>query len=134
MTKICEKEKWYGFSGTCKKSGSVRDYDPDKPVDEAILTKILETGRYALSAVNKQPWNFILVSNQDMLAKIKLSYNREWLQSVSHMLLVTGNKKEVWYRKDGYCSIETDLVIAVDYLILAATAEPRGQYMLDTSI
>ncbi|MEI7825993.1 MAG: nitroreductase family protein, partial [Chlorobiaceae bacterium] len=39
----------------------------------------------------------------------------------------TGNRDEAWVRsKDGYNSIETDLTIVMDHLILAATCEGVG--------
>ena len=37
---------------------SVRSYDPTKPVDKLVLERILEAGRVAPSAANKQPWRF----------------------------------------------------------------------------
>ena len=43
---------------------SVRKY-LDKPVDDAVLTKVLEAGRLAPSWVNVQPWKFIVVKSQD---------------------------------------------------------------------
>ena len=33
---------------------SIRDYDPDRPVDDGTLNRILEAGRLAPSAVNAQ--------------------------------------------------------------------------------
>ena len=43
------------------------------------------------------------------------------------MLVVVGKAAEVWRRaKDGYNSMETDLTIAMDHMILAATNEDVG--------
>ncbi|MFV2081746.1 MAG: nitroreductase family protein, partial [bacterium] len=39
---------------------SIRNYDPEKPVDRDTLYRILEAGRLAPSAVNFQPWRFLL--------------------------------------------------------------------------
>lgn len=49
---------------------SVRDYNPNKPVDKDILLKIADAGRIAPSASNKQPWKFIIVSSDNMLDNI----------------------------------------------------------------
>ncbi len=42
---------------------SIRDYDQAKPVDEATFNKILEAGRLAPSAANRQPWRFLVISS-----------------------------------------------------------------------
>ncbi len=38
---------------------SIRSYDPARPVPEDVLKRILEAGRIALSAANRQPWKFL---------------------------------------------------------------------------
>ena len=44
-----------------------------------------------------------------------------------HILVVVGYPEEAWVRKyDGYNSIETDLTIAMDHMILAAEYEGVG--------
>ena len=47
---------------------SIRNYDPTRPVDQAVLTRILEAGRMAPSACNLQPWRFLLMVIMHMLA------------------------------------------------------------------
>jgi nitroreductase len=106
---------------------SVRDYNPDKIVSKDVLLKILEAGRIAPSAANKQPWKFIMISSDDMLQKIRPCYQREWFKKAPHILVVIGEKSEAWVRQsDNYNSIETDLTIAMDHMILAAEAEGIG--------
>jgi len=103
---------------------SIRDYDPGRPLDDATLMKILDAGRMAPSAVNFQPWRFLVVSSPEMLAKVRPCYGREWFRDAPHILVVVGLKDEAWVRKqDGYNSIETDLTIAMDHMILAAEYE-----------
>lgn len=43
---------------------SVRKYT-DKAIDDAVISKILDAGRFAPSWVNVQPWKFIVVKNQE---------------------------------------------------------------------
>lgn len=103
---------------------SIRDYDPARPVDEAILNRILEAGRLAPSAANRQPWRFLVISSKEMLKKVRPCYTRSWFQDAPHILVVVGNIDESWTRQsDGYNSIETDLAIAMDHMILAAEYE-----------
>ncbi len=103
---------------------SIRSYDPKKEVNEAVLEKILEAGRLAPSAANRQPWRFLLISSQEMLEKVRRCYSGEWFQEAPHVLAVMGSVDDAWVRsKDGYNSLETDLTIAMDHMILAAESE-----------
>lgn len=100
---------------------SIRSYDPGRQIPEAVLKKILDAGRLAPSAANKQPWKFILVSSPDMLNRVKECYHRDWFKDAPHILVVVGLKDEAWNRKyDGYNSVETDATIAMTHIILAA--------------
>jgi len=105
---------------------SVRSYDPTKPVDKLVLERILEAGRVAPSAANKQPWRFVLVSSRENLLKLKKCYSRSWFQDAPLVLVVVGRVGEAWTRQDGYTSIETGLTIAMDHMILAAENEGVG--------
>ena len=42
----------------------------DKPIPEEEIEMILEAGRWAPSASNRQPWNFILIKNKDILKEL----------------------------------------------------------------
>lgn len=106
---------------------SVRNYDSKKPVPRDVLDRILEVGRMAPSAANRQPWKFLLISSSEMLSKVRMCYKGEWFRKAPHILVVMGNRDYAWTRKyDGYNSIETDLTIAMDHLILAAANEGVG--------
>jgi nitroreductase len=103
---------------------SVRGYDTNRPVAPQILERVLDAGRLAPSAKNLQPWKFLLISSPEMLAKVRPCYKRDWFQQAPHILVVTGDRNEAWVRpSDGWNSLETDLAIAMDHLILAAHAE-----------
>ena len=106
---------------------SIRDYNPDTPVPEDVLHRILEAGRVAPSAANRQPWRFIVVQSEVKLQEVKATYPRSWFQDTPCILAVVGNPNEAWTRSyDGYNSIETDLTIAMDHMILAAAYESIG--------
>ncbi len=57
---------------------SIRVYR-DEPVADELLHRILEAARWAPSAVNSQPWHFIVVRNKK---------NREFLSAHSRFLFV----------------------------------------------
>lgn len=106
---------------------SIRSYDPDKTIPEDILRRILNAGRLAPSAANRQPWQFLLVSANEMLKKVRPCYKADWFQAAPYILVVKGYKEIAWTRSsDGYNSLETDLTIAMDHMILAAEYEGIG--------
>ena len=69
-----------------KKRQSVRSYQ-DKEIPEEILRQVLEAGRLAPSASNRQDWKFIVVKDGDLkdkkwflLVKIKNLWEKpRWL-------------------------------------------------------
>jgi nitroreductase len=52
-----------------KERRSCRSFLPD-PVSDETIEKILEAGVWAPSPANNQPWEFIVISNQDIKKKI----------------------------------------------------------------
>lgn len=115
------------FSELIKSRESIRNYDPSRPVPEDVLNRILDAGRTAPSAANRQPWKFLLVSSPGKLAGIRACYGREWFHDAPHVLVVVGMEDKAWKRSfDGYCSVETDAAIAMTHIILAAENEGVG--------
>ena len=48
---------------------NVREYS-DEPIDPAHLDRILEAGRRAPSAMNTQPWDFVVVTGREALEQL----------------------------------------------------------------
>jgi nitroreductase len=115
------------FHELIRQRESIRNYDPEHPVEKEKLDRILEAGRIAPSAANRQPWQFYLISSPENLEKIRPCYTRPWFSNAPHVLIVAGKRHEAWVRQsDGYNALETDLTIAMDHMILAAEAEGVG--------
>ena len=115
------------FYDLISKRESVRDYDPNRKIEDKVLNKILNAGRLAPSASNRQPWTFLLVSSKEKLEKVRPCYQKQWFHSAPYILIIIGDKSKSWVRlADGYNSIETDLTIAMDHIILAAEYENVG--------
>ncbi|HLP71368.1 MAG TPA: nitroreductase family protein [Bacteroidales bacterium] len=115
------------FTELIRNRESIRNYDPDRPVPKEILERILEAGRLAPTACNIQPFRFLVVSSSAMLEKVRACYHREWFKEAPHILIIVGYRDKAWKRgNDGYNSIETDMTIALDHLILAAENEGIG--------
>lgn len=114
------------FYDLIRKRYSVRDYE-NRPVSGEVLNRILEAGRLAPSAANRQPWRFIIVSSPELLERVFDCYAGKWIRTAPHVLVVAGKRQAAWTRKwDDYNSLETDLTIAMDHLILAAANEDVG--------
>ncbi|WP_076791862.1 nitroreductase family protein [Chlorobium sp. KB01] len=115
------------FYDLVTRRSSIRSFDGNKAIPEEVLRRILNAGRVAPSAKNLQPWRFLVVRSLELLQKIYPAYPRDWIQSAPALLIVTGRRDQAWVRsKDGYNSLETDLTIAMDHLILAAAWEGIG--------
>lgn len=113
------------FLDLVKKRTSVRDFS-NQTIEKETLDYIIEAARLAPSAVNKQPWSFVVVQDTEKIKKLSESYNRDWFKTAPLCIVACGNHDESWRRKDGkdYCDI--DISIAVTHLILAATEKDLG--------
>lgn len=54
---------------------AVRKY-LDKPVDHALIEKILDAGRMAPSAINMQPWRFYILTNKETIKSFSKEIGR----------------------------------------------------------
>lgn len=54
---------------------AVRQYLPDMP-DDDILDKVIDAGRMAPSAVNRQPWKFYIATHRDTIAAFSMAVAR----------------------------------------------------------
>jgi len=48
---------------------SIRRYEPD-PVPDEMVEQLLEAGRWAPSASNRQPWHFIVIRDEDIRREV----------------------------------------------------------------
>lgn len=105
---------------------SVRKYT-DEPVSQADLDYILECVRLAPSAVNRQPWKFVIVSSEEAKKKLRSAYNREWFSTAPLYIVCMKNNKECWTRSyDDKPHGDIDVAIAVEHLCLAAAERGLG--------
>ncbi|MEM2088210.1 MAG: nitroreductase family protein [Thermoproteota archaeon] len=104
---------------------SIRSY-LDKPVEKEKLLRILEAARLAPSAVNRQPWEFIVVTDPKIKEKLKSAYPRDWFYSAPVIIVACVSPSKAWVRKDGEEYWKVDVAIAMQNLILAAWAEGLG--------
>lgn len=80
------------FKEICKARYSVRAYKPDT-IPAEKMDYIKECTRLAPSAVNKQPWKFILFTGEDDRARMQQCYDKECsarLRLISWSAKITG--------------------------------------------
>jgi nitroreductase len=107
------------FLELAKKRCSVRKYR-DAEVEEEKLRQMLEAGRIAPSAVNFQPWYFIVVRDEALRRQVGSSYKRDWIVQAPVIIVICGDHKLAWKRFDGKDHCDIDVSIAIDHMTLAA--------------
>jgi nitroreductase len=108
------------FMDIVKKRYAVRNYK-DMPVEKEKIVQMLEAARNAPSAVNYQPWHFIVITDENIKSKIAETYPREWFKKAPVIIVACGEHSKSWKRKDGKDHCDIDVAIAVDHMTLAAT-------------
>lgn len=105
---------------------SARTYS-NRIVEKDTIIEIIEAARIAPSAVNYQPWVFIVLTDKDILDNFKEVYPREWFKAAPACIIVCADYNQSWKRKnDGKEFAEIDIAIATDHLILKATEMGLG--------
>lgn len=108
------------FLQLAKSRFSLRKFK-DTPVEQEKLLKILEAGRLAPSAVNFQPWHFIVINDKKALGDLYPVYQREWIREAPVIIIACSDHSQSWKRSaDGKDSADIDISIAVDHMTLQA--------------
>lgn len=101
---------------------SIRRFKPD-PVDQAQLDRVLEAGRLAPSAKNRQPWRFIVIEESSLREKIKVAaFNQEHVGQAPIIIILCSTNID--YRMpNGQYSYPIDISIAASFMLLQAQHE-----------
>ena len=100
---------------------SARKYT-DEAVSDDDLAYILECVRLAPSAVNRQPWKFVVVRSKEAKEQLWQAYDREWFRTAPLYIVCMKNNSECWTRRyDDKQHGDIDVAIATEHLCLAAT-------------
>jgi nitroreductase len=100
------------FFEAVKNRKSVREYS-DKAVPKELIEKIVDTGRLAATARNEQPWEFVAVSDRQVLKKIcAMCPNGPFIKDASCLVAVF-SKDTKYYIED--CSAATEnMLLAIE--------------------
>ncbi len=107
------------FLELAKTRRSVRDY-ADKPVSRAQLEQVLEAGRLAPSACNRQPWRLVVATEAADRERLSEAYGGAWLRQAPVVIVICANREAAWRRGDGKLSADVDAAIVTDHMTLAA--------------
>jgi nitroreductase len=97
-----------------KSRRSIRSFQ-EKLIPDKEIEMILESGRWAPSASNRQPWEFLVIKNRDMIEKVaKLSVYGKFIKEASVLIAIIGKTKisPKWY------IIDTSLV-SINMMLMA---------------
>ncbi len=90
-----------------QKRRSVRKFTGDI-VPRADLEKIVDAGRLAATGSNRQPWEFIVVTDAEMLDK--LTVVGKWMRNAGAIIAVVLDPYSHWWLEDGSAAIENMLI------------------------
>lgn len=99
---------------------SIRAYK-DTPVEEAKLRQVLEAGRLAPSAKNRQEWKFIVVRDQETRHKLVHAASGQRFVEQAPVVLVACGMESKYVMPCGQPAYTVDVSIAFAFMLLEAT-------------
>lgn len=110
---------------------TIRKYKSD-PIEKDKLDRILEAGRLAPSAKNRQEWRFIVIQREDHRQKIKeAAFGQEYAGDAP--AVIAACTTNIDYRMpNGQYSYPIDITWAVSFMLLQAVREGLGTCCLTT--
>jgi nitroreductase len=103
-----------------RKRRSVREYTGD-PIPREDLETIVDAGRLAATGSNKQPWDFIVVTEREMIDKLKVA--SKWMEKAGAIIAVVMDPSSRWWVEDGSAAVEN--------MLIASTALGYGSCWLE---
>lgn len=88
---------------------AVRAFE-DKPVPDELVDRILEAGRLTASAMNKQPWHFIVVRDRARITQIGAAIRSGPYVSSASFVVAVAVERTQWAASDGSRAIQ-DMVL-----------------------
>jgi nitroreductase len=103
-----------------RKRRSVREYTGD-PIPKEDLETIVDAGRLAATGSNKQPWDFIVITDPEMIQKLKVA--SQWMEKAGAIIAVVMDPASRWWLEDGSAAVEN--------MLIASTALGYGSCWLE---
>jgi nitroreductase len=103
-----------------RKRRSVREYTGD-PIPREDLEQIVDAGRLAATGSNQQPWDFVVVTEREMIDKLKVA--SQWMEKAGAIIAVVLDPSSRWWLEDGSAAVEN--------MLIASTALGYGSCWLE---
>jgi nitroreductase len=114
------------FGELIRKRYSVRAYQ-NRSLPDDVLQRVLEAFVLAPTAANRQPLALVAVHTAGRQEELRRIYGSDWFAAQAPVIVCAcGVPAQGWTRRDGKNYTDVDVTIAMDHLILAATAEGLG--------
>ena len=103
-----------------------------KPVEKAALDRILEAGRLAPSAKNRQEWRFVVIQKKELRQRMQdAAFGQQYVGSAP--VIVAACTTNIDYRMpNGQLSYPMDLSFAASFMVLQAVREGLGASVVTT--
>jgi nitroreductase len=88
---------------------SIRKFTP-APIPRKDLETIVDAGRLAATGSNRQPWDFIVVTQRETIAQ--LASAGAWIAEAPAVIAVVMDPQSRWWVEDGAAAIENMLLAA----------------------
>ena len=99
---------------------SVREFTGE-PIPREDLEKIVDAGRWAATGYNRQPWDFIVVTNREMIDQLKIA--AQWMEDAGAVIAVALDPTTKFWLEDGSAAVEN--------MLIASTALGYGSCWLE---
>lgn len=86
---------------------SVREYTGE-PIPREDIEKIVDAGRLAATGSNRQPWDFVVVTDREMVERLKVA--AQWMEKAGAIIAVVMDPSSQWWLEDGAAAVENMLI------------------------
>ena len=112
MTKFTDEEK-KGLYKAIHSRRDVRSHFTSKPIEDEVLSRVLNAAHHAPSVGFSQPWNFILIKDKNTKSKIKKSFDEEKDRS-SKLIEEPKKSKYLSFKLEGILESPVNLCVTYD--------------------
>jgi nitroreductase len=103
-----------------RKRRSVRQYT-GQPIPREDLETIVDAGRLAATGYNRQPWDFIVITDREIIDRLKVVAN--WMDKAGAIIAVALDPSSRFWLEDGSAAVEN--------MLIASTALGYGSCWLE---
>ncbi len=108
-----------------RKRKSVRSYR-NQPVEKEKLERVLDAGRRAPSASNRQEWRFVVVTDEKLRSQMMAAASNQRFVGEAPVVIACCAETDHHRMRCGLECYAIDVAIAIDHITLAAIEEGLG--------